>query len=167
MLFLNKNITLRTAAASTVMFALICSASYAADEDSIAMTGAIQPGRSSMTIEEIEALGTVSVTGASPHNSALRTFEGVWLHDLVAAVGSDHADQVTLIAIDYYQATFTRSDWENVEILLATRENGKLLELENRGPMRVIVADYDATKQIHQETIPKWVWMITEIHFSD
>jgi hypothetical protein len=140
---------------------------WASSQDQIRVSGALATDVQTITIEEIEAIGLTTISASSPSDASKRSFSGVWLDDFVAAYGADTVASIGFTAIDYYQVTFDRAEWERSKILLATRENGKVLEFETRGPMRVIVDDYDPNDELHQELTPKWIWMITEITFND
>lgn len=140
----------------------------AGSDDVVAIAGSLAKGPDRLiTIAEIEAMGLTEVTSFNPHDDVTATYSGIWLRDLVSTLADQSTTKVTLTAIDHYQVDFDRDEWQDLEIFLATREDGKLIEFEDRGPLRVIIADYDEQQRKHQDTIAKWVWMITEIDFSD
>lgn len=126
-----------------------------------------QPETKRVTIQQIEALGVVEIETYNPDERRVGVYSGVWLSDLIAAFGTGNTQRVNMTAIDLYEATFERREWEGLRILLATQEDGRHLEIDRKGPMRVIFADYDAKESAYQETIGKWIWMISEIDFSD
>ena len=126
-----------------------------------------QAGLARVTIAQIEALGLVEVEVFNPDERRVANYEGVWLNDVVAAFGTGETRSVDMTAIDFYQASFQRQEWLDLRILLATKEDGKHLEVDRKGPMRVIFADYNAEERVYQETIGKWIWMINKIDFND
>lgn len=120
-----------------------------------------------ITIEQIEALGLAEVEVFNPDERRVATYQGVWLNDIVAGFGTGQTQNISMTAIDFYQASFDREDWERLRILLATREDGAHIEVDRKGPMRVIFADYNPEERAYQETIGKWIWMVNKIDFSD
>ena len=159
---------LHYAAVTAVMnVAIWGAAAWAGPQDVVLLSGDVAAGAQSVSIADVEALGLAEAETFNPHEASDGQYAGVWLTDLIEAFGTGQTQSVTLTAIDHYQAQFSRQEWQEMEVLLATRANGKFLEFETRGPMRVVIADYDETKRLHQETVAKWVWMITEIEFQD
>jgi len=150
--------------------AVLLSASFAvaSETSSIRLAGDLgQPETNRVTIQQVEALGVVEIEVYNPDERRVGVYKGVWLSDLIAAFGTGNTQRVNMTAIDLYEATFERREWEGLRILLATQEDGRHLEVDRKGPMRVIFADYDAKERAYQETIGKWIWMISEIDFSD
>lgn len=141
-----------------------------ADEDSgrkLELEGAVAAGvPSRVSVADIETIGLVTETVYDPFDKVEATYSGVWLNDFVAAYGAEVAESLTTTAIDGYAVTWTPKDWDNYRVLLATQVNGQHLKVENKGPMRVIFADFDANDSDFKETLPKWVWMITNIRFD-
>ena len=82
---------------------------------------------------------------------------------MIKTFGSDDAKSVTISAIDSYQITFTSEDWNRYQILVATRVNNRYQSVRQKGPMRLIYADYDPSKIEHELSLPKWMWMIKKI----
>jgi len=114
-------------------------------------------------VAEIEAAGLHQVEAFNPYEQRSETYEGVWMQDFVAAFGSAETTALTTRAIDDYEITFDREEWQSLRILIATRVNGEYIDFDQKGPMRIIFPDYDETHEDYQTNLPKWTWMITEI----
>ncbi|EKV32320.1 hypothetical protein C882_2398 [Caenispirillum salinarum AK4] len=72
-------------------------------------------------------------------------FSGPRLRDVLAATGLDGAEAVRLTAADDYSIVIPRADWTTWPILLATRDSGRAIPVEDKGPLRVIYPrDMDA-----------------------
>lgn len=119
-----------------------------------------------LSIQDIEKIGLASATVFDPFDKVVAVYSGVWLDDFVAAFGDAAISQVTTTAIDGYSVAWTSNDWDTYRVLLATRVDDQHLTVEQKGPMRVIFVDYDSTDTEFKETLPKWVWMITNIRFD-
>lgn len=140
----------------------------ASDKTTVRLGGDLgQTGLARVSIAQIEALGLVEVEVFNPDERRVANYQGVWLSDFVAAFGTGDTRSVEMTAIDFYQASFQQQEWLGLRILLATQEDGRHLEVDRKGPMRVIFADYNAEERVYQETIGKWIWMINKIDFSD
>ena len=91
------------------------------------------------------------------------TFQGVLLSDLLAAVGTfDTAQEVFITALDGYAIVIPMSDIESYPVLLATQINGERMDVERRGPTRIVYPrdDFD----FDPETNPNfWIWNVDVI----
>ncbi|MBR9652097.1 hypothetical protein [Thalassovita aquimarina] len=133
----------------------------------ISLSGALAEGQEgSATISEIEAAGLHEFTLFNPYDQREDLYAGVFISDLVEKFGAEGARSVTLIALDDYTIDFSREEWDDFGIVLSTRMNGDYFGFDMKGPMRVVFPDYDGAKLEYQETLPKWIWMITRIEFK-
>lgn len=93
----------------------------------------------SLDVAAIETLGTVRVTVFDRWLDSDLIVEGVWLHDLLAAVGAEANDSVSVHALDDFEVDVPVADFGDDQVLLATRsENGDRLPIEDGGPTRLV-----------------------------
>jgi len=116
-----------------------------------------------ISVAEIELAGLQEVHAFNPYEKRSETYSGVWMQDFVAAFGTAETSTLTTKAIDDYEITFNKEEWQDLRILIATRVDGSYIDFDRKGPMRIIFPDYDEKHQDYQTNLPKWTWMITEI----
>lgn len=114
-------------------------------------------------VREIEQVGLQEIRAFNPYEKRSDTYKGVWMKDFVAAFGSAETSFLTTRAIDDYEITFSKDEWQDLRILIATQVNGEYIDFDKKGPMRIIFPDYDENLEAYQTNLPKWTWMITEI----
>jgi hypothetical protein len=113
-----------------------------------------------ITVRQLEKLGLYRVTTPSPFEKGQLTFEGVLFRDVLKLVGLEGEDSVTLRAVDEYVQIIPHEDWTEGPLLLATRQDGKLLTRRTQGPTRLVypLNDYPAFDTPIRK--PRWVWLI-------
>lgn len=118
-----------------------------------------------VTVKQIEKIGITEVNAFNPYEKKADDYTGVWLHDFVKHYGISGVNKIKFSAIDDYNITFSDSEWKKMRILIATRVNGKYIGYDKKGPLRIIFPDYDAKKEVYQNILPKWMWMINKVKF--
>jgi hypothetical protein len=121
----------------------------------------------SITLRQIEKLGVYRVVTPSPYEKGELTFEGVLFRDLLKFVGLEEVEEVTLRATDDYVQIVPREDWTAGPLLLATRQDGKLLTRRTQGPTRLVypLNDYPPfDTPVHK---PRWIWLIKAIEVGN
>lgn len=116
-----------------------------------------------VTLRQLEKLGVYRVVTPSPYEKGELTFEGVLFRDMLKFVGLDGEESVTLRAADDYVQIIPREDWTAGPLLLATRQDGKLLTRRTQGPTRLVypLNDHPAfDTPVHK---PRWIWLIKAI----
>jgi hypothetical protein len=128
--------------------------------DTVAFTVQKNGGSIPVTLRQLEKLGLYRVTTPSPFETGQLTFEGVLFRDVLKLVGLDGADSVALRAVDEYVQIIPHEDWTEGPLLLATRQDGKLLTRRTQGPTRLVypLNDYPAFDTPLRK--PRWVWLI-------
>ena len=116
-----------------------------------------------LSVSEIEAAGLEQVHAFHPYEKRSNDYHGVWLQDFVKQFGTPDVSSVTTRAIDNYEITFSRDEWQSMRILIATRVNDRYVDFEEKGPLFVVFPDYDEKDKAYRANLPKWIWMITEI----
>ena len=69
-------------------------------------------------------------------------------------------------ALDDYEITFTKKLVGDERILLVYKVNGEYISIRDKGPLRVVFVDYDASKKEYQQNLQMWLWMIKEVEFQ-
>lgn len=111
--------------------------------------------RLALDLATLERLPQVRTTVYEPFVEREVTFTGVWVPDLLgwAADGADVA-AVTALALDDYHITFTPQQLDHA--VLALREDGEPIGLDNAGPTRMVFAsgsDVGANPDL-------WIWSL-------
>lgn len=110
----------------------------------------------------LEALPTYSLTTTTPWRSEPATFAGVLLTDLLAAHGLSEVEAILVTAENDYAVTIPRAVWEELEILVATRVDGRAHTRRARGPIQFVI-DMDAYKASEIARQDYMVWMAARI----
>ncbi|RUX36041.1 hypothetical protein EN742_12890 [Mesorhizobium sp. M4A.F.Ca.ET.020.02.1.1] len=113
-----------------------------------------------VTLRQLEKLGLYSVSTPSPFEKGQLVFQGVLFRDVVKLVGLEGESSVVLRAVDDYVQVIPKEDWIEGPLLLATRQDGKLLTRRTQGPTRLIypLDDYPAFDTPVRK--PRWIWLI-------
>jgi len=132
----------------------------------IDLTGDVQSAApSSVTIEDLEKLPLTEYNAFDPFKKQRINFTGVLLRDIVREYGAAGVDRVQVKAIDQYIADFIRDEWARIDILLATRMDGKPITIKQNGPVRIVLPDDTARDMGHDVFIAKWIWFVKSIQF--
>lgn len=120
-----------------------------------------------LDLATVERLGLVRYVVHDPWLDEDIEFSGVLLSAFVDAVGaSPDATTLKFLAIDDYEVEIAIEDVRRWPILLATRTNGKPMQLEDKGPTRVVFP-YDQFPEIDQLAYKDlWIWQISSITVS-
>ena len=114
------------------------------------------------TPAELEKFETFTLTTTTPWRDEPTEFEGVLLSDILAAHGLDEASNILVTAENDYSTTFSRELLENVQILVATRVDGKAHNRRNRGPIQFVIdAETYTNSTLTSES--NFVWMAARI----
>ncbi|MER9998576.1 molybdopterin-dependent oxidoreductase [Mesorhizobium sp. M0051] len=116
-----------------------------------------------ITLRQLEKLGLYRITTPSPFESGQLTFEGVLFSDVLKLIGLEGKDSVVLRAVDDYVQIIPREDWTDGPLLLATRQDGKLLTRRTQGPTRLVYPLNDYPSFDTPIRKPRWVWLIKAI----
>ena len=114
------------------------------------------------TPAELETFPTYSLTTITPWRDEPANFEGVLLADILTANGLTDAASVIVTAENDYATTVERALWQGIDILVATRVDGKPHTRRARGPIQFVIdSDVMANSELaHEGTL---VWMAARI----
>jgi len=110
----------------------------------------------------LEELTTYSMTTTTPWRDVPATFEGVLLSDVLSAHGLDGTPTIRVTAENNYVTTINREVWEEVDILIATRVDGRPHSRRARGPIQFVI-DAEAFASTDLTAESNFVWMASRI----
>lgn len=119
-----------------------------------------------ISIEDIEKLGVNEYHVLNPYNKKLTKYTGVHLDKFISSFGANNVETVSFNAIDGYNISISKKEWDMFTILLSTRTNDEYINYDNKGPLRIIYPKYDSTSENFTRNLPKWIWMIKTIEFK-
>ncbi|BCR06379.1 hypothetical protein DESUT3_34480 [Desulfuromonas versatilis] len=117
-----------------------------------------------VTVADLDRLPQTEFDTFDPHQDRQVHYRGVLLRELAAAYGRPGAAGMELHAIDEYHVEFSRSEWETTDFLLATRMDGKTMNIRESGPAKVVL-EYQAKGDNVPNYAPKWIWLVNRIEF--
>lgn len=115
---------------------------------------------------DLEQLPTFSLVTTTPWRDEAAEFQGVLLRDLLAANGLSEALSVVVVAENDYRTVIEREIWESVDILVATRVDGKPHSRRARGPIQFVI-DRDAFEASSLTSESNLVWMAARIEAAN
>ncbi|MGC3939626.1 hypothetical protein ACOTTU_17620 [Roseobacter sp. EG26] len=115
---------------------------------------------------ELEKFATYSLTTKTPWREKPAEFEGVMLSEILAAHGLDSAASILVTAENDYSTTMSQELLKSVDILVATRVDGRAHSRRARGPIQFIIdAETFAASALTSES--NYVWMAARIEASE
>ncbi len=117
----------------------------------------------SIAMSDLQSLPSETVVTALPWIEQRSAFTGVRLSDLVNHAFGELPDSVTLIGLNNYSATITRSDILEYQPLVAYLRDGKTMRIRHKGPYWVIYS-LDAFPELDRDRYhSQMVWQLKEI----
>ncbi|PWW02257.1 hypothetical protein DFR52_102925 [Hoeflea marina] len=114
------------------------------------------------TLAELEALGTSTITTHTPWHDGAVTFEGVPLSVLMAKVGAT-GETAAMLALNNYRSEAPLSDFTRFGVILATRQNGKPMPVNDKGPL-FVVYPFDGDPELKSEVYySRSAWQVRSI----
>jgi hypothetical protein len=132
----------------------------------LTVTGAVTvtngPNGAEFDLEMLEALERKATTTKTPWTEGETTFEGPLGRALLDAVGATGAT-LTVTALNDYAAEVPAADFRQHDVILATRMNGELMSVRDKGPLFVIYP-FDQEPDLYTEVyFNRSVWQIAKI----
>ena len=110
----------------------------------------------------IDALAQHSITSETPWYDGAQTFSGALVSGLLEAVGAT-GSALTVTALNGYSAEIPNADVLENQVILASRVNGKLLSVRDKGPL-FVVYPFDSNPELFNELyFGRSVWQLTAI----
>ena len=150
--------------AAALALSLLLSATAAAqDEIILTVDGAIGKGPSvTFTLAQLDALMQTDIKTKTPWHDGTHTFTGPTLRlvlDTAAATGTN----ITAHALNDYSADLPVDDADKYGVILATRMDGELLSVRDKGPI-FIIYPYDSDSALqHDVYYTRSVWQVDKL----
>ena len=110
----------------------------------------------------LERMKKTGFSTTTPWFDGVTTFEGVLLRDLMEILGANGSIVVAIAANDY-RANIPVSDFEDFDVILAYKKNGKYMTLRDNGPL-FIVYPFDESPELNrQKYFGRSVWQLGQI----
>jgi hypothetical protein len=140
----------------------------AAPTDSVILTvtGAIgntnAPGAAQFDLAMLEALPGQETTTATPWYDGAQSFSGPLGSALLASVGAT-GDTLVVTAINDYVTEIPVADFETWPVIFATRHNGEVMSVREKGPIFVIYP-FDSDQALNTEVYyGRSAWQVKSI----
>lgn len=119
-------------------------------------------GEAHFDIEMLDSLPQQIILTTTLWTDGVKEFSGPKFLDLLDLVGAQK-ERLTLIALNDYRIEIPLSDLENYPVILATRQDGKILRVRSKGPIW-IVYPWDEFPELRSETyFGRSVWQLRRI----
>lgn len=112
--------------------------------------------------EQLLAFGLHTLKTSNPFIKGVHTFEGVYLSDILDAVGAS-GKNITALAIDGYSTDIPVSDAYEYKPLIALKMDGKVMRVRTKGPLWLIYP-VDQFKELKSEKFSsRSIWQLTTL----
>ncbi|WP_245897722.1 hypothetical protein [Palleronia abyssalis] len=119
-------------------------------------------GAAHFDLPMMEALAGRQTVIETPWYSGTIFFDGPLISAILEAVGAG-GDTLRVVALNDYAAEIPRSDVENYPVILATRIDGEVISVRDKGPAFVIYP-FDIAPELYNEMIfSRSVWQVGAI----
>lgn len=115
-----------------------------------------------LTLEQVEAVGTATMTTSTPWNREPARFEGVLVSALVDRF-APAAEMLEMTALNDYKVVLDVSDLRKYRAMLVSRIDGKPMRVRDKGPLW-LVYPYDEYAEVRTaEYVARMIWQLKEI----
>ena len=136
-----------------------------ADDTILTVTGNVTGGEISLTLKQIEAMGSASIVTTTPWHDGLTTFEGVAMASFLDAVGAQ-GTTAYIHALNDFSIDVPLSDLTRFDAIMAFKTDGNYMGIADKGPL-FIVFPYDDVKEVRNELFyARSVWQIHSIEIE-
>jgi hypothetical protein len=133
----------------------------------LTVTGAIgltnARGRAEFDLDMLERLGLGRLTTWTPWTEGEVEFQGVLARRLMEAIGAN-GTEVDALALNDYEQTIPLEDFDRYDVLLATRVNGELMQVRDKGPIWIVYPWSEHPELDDFATREKSVWQLSALH---
>ncbi|SIQ74493.1 hypothetical protein SAMN05880582_103200 [Rhizobium sp. RU20A] len=120
------------------------------------------PGAAEFDLAMLESLNGRSGTMETPWTEGKTTFSGPLLRAVLEAAGAE-GEKLKVRALNDYVAEVPISDADTLDTMLATRMNGEIMSVRNKGPI-FLIYPFDLDKSLYNEKyFSRSVWQIKAI----
>lgn len=108
----------------------------------------------------LDALPAVELAIDDPWEKRSVVYRGVLMSEFLKAIGTpEGATTVTATALDDYQASLSVEELRSGDVMLATQADGKVMEIKDGGPTRIIFLP--SAKSVKDESL--WIWSVKDM----
>ena len=111
---------------------------------------------------DLEALGLHELRTSTAWTEGVVTFEGVRLCDVLDAAGADGV-VIEAHALNDYIVQIPADDCRKYPVLLAMRQNGRVLSVRDRGPLWIVYPRDDFPELATDIVNTRWVWQLDRL----
>ncbi|MCB1290030.1 MAG: molybdopterin-dependent oxidoreductase [Mycobacterium sp.] len=147
----------QTAPSTTNPYGAVSIDPAAPDEPVLTVQGGSTP--LSLTLEQLNALGDVSITIDEPFVKQRQTFRGVPLAAVLAEAGVPENATIDTVAINDYHYADDAATMVGSQALIATERDGAPIPYDQGGPIRLVYPDGSALSRV----LDAWNWSLTTI----
>jgi hypothetical protein len=145
------------------VFFFACSfTTFAADETILTVTAkgcCSGAGSQTFTLAQLDALPQTTVVTTTPWTEGKHSYRGVRLSELLKYLGIQ-TKQLKAHALNDYWATVPTTDASQYPVILATRQDGKVLTRRNKGPIFIVYPLTDYPELDQEKTHSVMVWQL-------
>ncbi|TQS73657.1 molybdopterin-dependent oxidoreductase [Rhodobacteraceae bacterium] len=115
-----------------------------------------------LDLEDLEDLPVGQFTTTTIWTDGPQTYEGVFLHDLLAYFNVTEGE-IRVTAVNDYSVSMPVTELRDQEALLAFKRNGKIMSMRQKGPLW-IVYPYDNNTNLQNEIVySRSVWQVVRL----
>lgn len=131
-----------------------------AQADQFSLTVSNNEGATNWQIKDLDALEQVELLTATTWSEKPIRFSGPLVRDVLKASGiTDLSYTIRAMAYNGYHVDIPAAEFQEHDVVLASRANGDLIPLEDRGPYRFV---YDFSK-VGAKKDSYWIWMLEKV----
>ncbi|MGC9457580.1 MAG: molybdopterin-dependent oxidoreductase [Halothiobacillaceae bacterium] len=110
----------------------------------------------------LAALGEQRLSTSTVVTDGVNAFVGVWLRDVLAAVGAE-GDTVVATALNDYRIEIPVEDFFEYQVLLAWEMDGERLTPRDKGPLWIVYPRDDHVRLQDIRYDYRWVWQLERL----
>jgi len=131
-----------------------------AHADQFSVTVSDNGGTTNWEIEDLDAFEQVVLLTATTWSEEPIRFSGPLVRDVLKASGITNPSSILrATAYNGYHVDIPVAEFQEHDVVLASRANGELIPLEDRGPYRFV---YDFSK-VGAKKDSYWIWMLEKM----
>lgn len=113
-------------------------------------------------LDMLHALGTQAISVTTSWTDGTQEFSGVRMRDLMETVGA-MGQVVKAISLNGSTYTIEIQDFVLYRVILATKLNGKILKVRDKGPLWIVYPLYEFTEREKLSIEPRMVWQLRQL----
>ena len=113
-------------------------------------------------LDMLHALGTRAISVTTSWMDGTQELSGVLMRDLMAAVGAE-GKTVEAIALNDYTYTIGIEDFSLYPVIIATKLNGNILKIRDKGPLWIIYPLDTFTEKQKVDIERRMVWQLKQL----